>query len=1171
MFEKGQLSDYPCDHKDVQQIIETVFPRTKPPLTGEALRSVLKIAEAYTLVSVLKWCWSRLPGGVITWKVYEKFKVEEERTGFKYDAYNTVLSRCVDSVAHESIISDFNSFIIRVLSLQPPEAIEQIVRLAGTWAFELIRPNKEAPTSFGDGVTCWSVAAEAFFHFYLAFLRTFLPVAGSEEEVVLPLNLVNFLMNNKDYPPRNALSNRRLMTVPKITLTVGKLSASPFVLLKRVSEAIQLSDPDQFSTQDDYTTLKYLFDDPEGADNRLTPESKRILIEITDQNTIFNDHVMKIKDTVRLPYDLRGRTWSKSYNHCYIDPITGDPHRPFTNYVYEDHQRESIMKSRIPSSERQLAPYPTSPNPEKIRPLQVGTWNEVLNFYSQESNSDKYANLEAWNRQRKIANDNMTTCDLARIAIDDFFVWVWMSSLSDEQTEATKALFGRSIVVEVDLSGVGDPRQRRWVVIEEILSPRPPPLKPKSNIVDPPLGGGRRIVSTPPKFSKSIKEKKVKTEHRSMKAKKVVSSPLVHKPKPVKMPDPPPIEPESEDTRIMIHYDNFDPLVEAIARRLKKQNIDQQTQTVVDHEIQTDDDIRGISTDEGNSKGCQTEVSSMKSSSAFRQVSSSAIPSHPVSPPAIPYQNRVPAQKTQVSNHDILPLSKYDFFSLQSDTPSKSVGFDEDYLVTPILSDLPKQHTSLNIPKTEKPKPALQSYDEENFVTAIDTSFSDFKPKSHKPQRKMPKFQRPTQVLDEGLFERSSSAGSTASMRRNIPRDFDNHPLTGPSFPNAAHVDHIDSPLQQPRALFKPNNESESSMAVEDNYRYDERPKDSPDSGYANLPLRGLNKNGSDSDVSRIGGLSPEHNNHSPRGPVASSGSVFDAFSQKTGGSSLDPKWQDVKNTLQSMAAQKPTTLPAIMCHTGGSKNPSTANTLVGGIASPEDYITATVSAKRRPSVNTGDHVKNIIISGNHGSDTGGIPRVIGLSKNDIDGQYNDDDDENYGRYGTGLLLRDNQAKMFPDTSRAPRAVSNPVNMRQIHDDSLYLSTKHDLFGPNPFPEPKSKPRGVVYSLPPNPRDRSHGHHHTRRAASTSATAWEKSEVEPVHYQSEPKAAHNLQAENERMIAEQRKILQQIQLQEQNQKNVNMTGTDKGYSSMSIMSFMEWCKKKKHDNQEGGN
>lgn len=37
----------------------------------------LTLAEQ-VLCSVMKWCWSRLPGGVVTWEAYELFKVGEQ-------------------------------------------------------------------------------------------------------------------------------------------------------------------------------------------------------------------------------------------------------------------------------------------------------------------------------------------------------------------------------------------------------------------------------------------------------------------------------------------------------------------------------------------------------------------------------------------------------------------------------------------------------------------------------------------------------------------------------------------------------------------------------------------------------------------------------------------------------------------------------------------------------------------------------------------------------------------------------------------------------------------------------------------------------------------------------------------------------------------------------------
>ena len=47
-------------------------------LKGETLLQELRLTEPMVLCSVLKWCWSRLPGGVVTWEAYELFKVGEQ-------------------------------------------------------------------------------------------------------------------------------------------------------------------------------------------------------------------------------------------------------------------------------------------------------------------------------------------------------------------------------------------------------------------------------------------------------------------------------------------------------------------------------------------------------------------------------------------------------------------------------------------------------------------------------------------------------------------------------------------------------------------------------------------------------------------------------------------------------------------------------------------------------------------------------------------------------------------------------------------------------------------------------------------------------------------------------------------------------------------------------------
>lgn len=36
------------------------------------------MTEVMVIIAVMKWCWARLPGGVVTWEVYQGFKVGEK-------------------------------------------------------------------------------------------------------------------------------------------------------------------------------------------------------------------------------------------------------------------------------------------------------------------------------------------------------------------------------------------------------------------------------------------------------------------------------------------------------------------------------------------------------------------------------------------------------------------------------------------------------------------------------------------------------------------------------------------------------------------------------------------------------------------------------------------------------------------------------------------------------------------------------------------------------------------------------------------------------------------------------------------------------------------------------------------------------------------------------------
>lgn len=684
------------------------------------------------------------------------FKEDEKRAGMKHDAFNSLIPKCVESPEHEDIISNFFLLLVSLAAAEKRNGLNghKLARLAGAWAFELVSPKKEAPSNFADGLSCWSVAAEACYHLFLAFLRTMYPLPGENRVVTLPKSLESLLLKEQ-YPPK-PLYKSRLITVPKITLSVGRLSANPFVLLQRVAKTIQFENPEKFSSEDDFSTLYFLFSDINEIENRMSPESKRILEEISKENTIFSDHPLKIKDTIKLPYDVRAKTWSKFYNHAYIDPVTGEPHRPLTNYVYEDHQREMILQSSLPKAERAPLPYPDSPtlSSGKDKPIRIGTWNEVLHYYAKSTEDKRYQTLENWNKQRQISTDSLATCTLSNIAIDDFFVWVWISSLSSEQTEVSKAVFGRSVVVELQLDN-GE-AGRRWVVVEEILHPKPSPMKPKPKANEPVQEAKKAIKAA--KVEKSEK-KPVRFSEPPTKSIPILSPRPTKPHNTVSMPSS-----EPKERTIHIRYDNLDPLVAAVAERLKIHNVDHGTQTDEVESVQTNQTPpapTSISADDGNSKGTQTynyvsAATSTEHLGALAPTSTKSISMSSTGNAEVQSIYVSPKLSGEPSNNkpENRPKPSSSYEDVINAIPYLNVINDDysDCMVTPILSS-----SALATPPVTEPLSKLviskkrsmnrsPLANEENFVTSIDTA--------HSPDRRvvsMPVF--PDRTL--GGFEQS--------------------------------------------------------------------------------------------------------------------------------------------------------------------------------------------------------------------------------------------------------------------------------------------------------------------------------------------------------------------------------------------------------------------------------
>jgi hypothetical protein len=125
-----------------------------------------------TLCSILKWCWSRLPGGVVTWDVYELFRIGEagefraqqtcplrSRADSYIDsnlarhAFDTFIPLSVDSEARKRIIFDFFDLLCAVAARGKTNGMggRKLSRLAGWWAFEFVEDGK----GFDGGYRTW--------------------------------------------------------------------------------------------------------------------------------------------------------------------------------------------------------------------------------------------------------------------------------------------------------------------------------------------------------------------------------------------------------------------------------------------------------------------------------------------------------------------------------------------------------------------------------------------------------------------------------------------------------------------------------------------------------------------------------------------------------------------------------------------------------------------------------------------------------------------------------------------------------------------------------------------------------------------------------------------------------------------------------------------------------
>ncbi|KAJ5475527.1 hypothetical protein N7539_007814 [Penicillium diatomitis] len=438
------------------------------PVSGDELMQELRLTEPMVLCSVLKWCWSRLAGGVVTWDAYELFKVGEQDSDFARDAFATFIPISVDSDARTKIIFDFFDLLASIAAHGKSNGLggRKLSRYAGWWAFEHTDTGKGFEASYRN----WAAAADATSHLFFAYLRSLAADAtrGMTGISSLPLSLQT-LVEATEYPPETPTLLQ--VTTTKVVMIVDTVSPTPFALLRRAKN---------FEYRDEHWHLQEFanFDDPVKA---LTDECLRVLRCISSAN---ESSVSSIKQST----SLRDASWSRFQDIGFGGSIESDEE--------ETPTRPSMSK---PETFGGIRTAPHSQNGDLGRPT-TPSWADFMSSgFADENLKDRVGPLllppdkilppivaprgqsSQSHRRTMSADDPLEPAELASINsldLDDSFWWVWISSLSADEPSARKAVFGRCALIETRI------RDTKWLVLEEQVKGAAPEPEAGAHLVE---------------------------------------------------------------------------------------------------------------------------------------------------------------------------------------------------------------------------------------------------------------------------------------------------------------------------------------------------------------------------------------------------------------------------------------------------------------------------------------------------------------------------------------------------------------------------------------------------------------------------------------------------------------------------------------------------------------
>lgn len=416
---------------------------------GDSLKQELRLTDALVLCSIIKWCWSRMPNGVVSWPVYEGFRIGEKESHMARNAFDTFVPIGADSEARRSIIVDFYDLLAAVAAHGKVNGLggRKLSRMAGWWAFD----HSDDGIGFEGGYKSWEKAADASSHLFFAYLRSLSPDTDPSLTVIerIPRSL-QALLASTEYPPEKPSLLQR--STPRVVMLVDSVSPTPFALLRRAKN---------FEYRDRDRVLREFaeFEDPVDA---LTDECKRVLFAVSSANA--STHIARSRQG--LP--KADESWSAFSNMGFSD---------IDEKALEQKPSTGVNGSSTKTVGQGLRQEPRSRTADAGRPT-TPSWADFLSVGFSDDGTAKSPTLlyppaqvlpPLGSRSSSAGHlegidENLAPGELAAIAnveLDDAFWWVWMTSLAGEEPDLRKAVFGRCALIETTISNGA------WLIMEE--------------------------------------------------------------------------------------------------------------------------------------------------------------------------------------------------------------------------------------------------------------------------------------------------------------------------------------------------------------------------------------------------------------------------------------------------------------------------------------------------------------------------------------------------------------------------------------------------------------------------------------------------------------------------------------------------------------------------------